>query len=95
VPDESADHWQQELAEAFGDLARRIETLGQDRATIEAVLYAKDRSEEWKRNARLEYELRFEAEFLSKIRKALDARIAERQKLVDEQVRRRREQRER
>jgi hypothetical protein len=78
---------------AFAELTMRIEKLAQDRAGTEAVLYAKKRSDEWKQRARFEYELSYEVSFLRRIRDALDARIAERQKLVDEQVEKRRRER--
>ena len=87
------DHWQQEVTKAFADLVARIEKLAQDRASTSAGLHAKARSEEWKQKARFELELTHEVEFLRQVRDANDARIAERQRLVDEQVERRREQR--
>jgi hypothetical protein len=83
------DHWEQELAEAFAELKARVEKLAQERASTEAVLYAKDRPEEWKQLARFEYELSYEVAFLRQIRDAIDARINERQKLVKEQVEKR------
>jgi phage-related minor tail protein len=88
------DHWQQEVTKAFADLTDRIEKLAQQRADIEGVLHAKAKSEEWKRRARLEIEFHHEAEYLTQIRDALDARIVERQKLVDEQVQKRAQERE-
>jgi hypothetical protein len=89
-----SDHWQQEMTKALADLTMRIEKLAQDRASTEAVVYSKERSEEWKQNARFEYELRYEVEFLKQIRDALDARIAEREHLVDEQTEKRASKRE-
>jgi hypothetical protein len=38
-----SDHWEQELAKAFEELKARVEKLAQERASTEAVLYAKDR----------------------------------------------------
>jgi hypothetical protein len=89
-----SDVWEQELAKAFAELNSQIEKLAQDRAGTEAVLYAKDRSDEWKQLARFEYELSYEIRFLRQIRDALDARIVERQRLVDEQVGKRARERE-
>ena len=89
------DHWDQELAKAFGELKGRIEKLAQQRADAEAVLHAKDRSAESKKLARLEYELTYEVGFLRRIRDVIDARISERQPLVDEQVQKRARERDR
>jgi hypothetical protein len=80
------DEYLREVDEAFGQLRARIEKLAEQRAGVEAVLYAKDESEEWKRNARLEYELGFEAEYWRHIRGQIDDLIATRQQLVDQQV---------
>jgi hypothetical protein len=82
VPD---DEHLREVDEAFAQLRARIEKLAEQRAGGEAVLYAKDESEEWKRNARLEFELGFEAEYWRRIRGQVDDLIATRQQLVDQQ----------
>jgi hypothetical protein len=89
-----SDHWQQEVDKAFGELTTRIERLAQERAGTEAILYAKRRSEEWKQKARFEYELSHEIVFLRQIRDALDARISDRQNLVDEQIEKRSRERQ-
>jgi hypothetical protein len=56
-------------------------------------LGAKDMSEEWKRNTRLELELTHEVEFLRNAIEAVNARLVARQALVDEQVRKRQKER--
>jgi hypothetical protein len=83
------EYWNDELDKIVGQLQERVERLAQERATTHAVLHAKDRSEEWKRNARLELELGHEVEFLRYAIEALSARLAARQALIDEQVRKR------
>jgi uncharacterized protein YydD (DUF2326 family) len=87
------DYWNDELDKIVGQLQERLERLAQDRASTHAVLHAKDRSEEWKRHTRLELELTHEVEFLRYAIKALNARLAARQALVDEQVGKREEER--
>jgi phage-related minor tail protein len=84
-----SDHWKQELTKAFADLKTRVERLAQARASTHAGFHAKDRSEEWKQRARFEQELSYEVGFLREIRDAVDERITERQRLVDEQVEKR------
>jgi hypothetical protein len=87
------DYWNDELDKIVGQLQERLERLAQDRASTHAVLHATDRSEEWKRNTRLELELTHEVESLRQVIEALNARLVARQALVDEQVGKREEER--
>ena len=73
-----------QVDEAFDALAARIEELGQTAASTEAVLYAKDKSEEWKRDATFEYELHYEVEYLERVKARIDERIKTRRALGDE-----------
>ena len=87
------DYWNDELDKIVGQLQERLERLAQDRASTHAVPHATDRSEEWKRNTRLELELTHEVESLRQVIEALNARLVARQALVDEQVGKREEER--
>jgi hypothetical protein len=87
------DYWNDELNKIVEQMQEQLERLSHDRALTHATLHAKDRSEEWKRNARLEIELTHEVEFLRRAIEALSARLKTRQDLVDEQVKKRQEER--
>jgi hypothetical protein len=84
------DSWENRVDEAVDSLAATVEVLAQERASIEAVLYSSDRDDEWKANARLEYELSFEGRYLERAIERLRARLTPRHALVDEQMEQRR-----
>jgi hypothetical protein len=75
-------HFHNRVSEALGEAVGKIESLAQDRASAESVLYTKESSDEEKATARLEYELRYEVEFLKLGAKILAERIEEREGLL-------------
>lgn len=75
--------------EAFDDFARRVEELAQSAAGTEAVLYGATKSDEWKRNARFEYELSYEITYWERVQRLIEQHLASRKAMRDEQVERR------
>lgn len=82
--------WERRVDAAVAELADAVEKIAHERASIEAVLHSKDRDDDWKRDARLEYELYYEARLLEHAIDRLRQRLTPRHALVEDQMERRR-----
>lgn len=83
---------QLQAIKAWLEFLPAIEEIAHMFAGTEAVLYGKDESKEWKRNARFEFELQREVDCLRAIRWKINQRLVAREQMLEAEREKRRQE---